>query len=384
MRPARSTAQFLRSLVRRRHDQALRPDDIRVVLVVELTRLGDALSTLPAVRALASRFPAAHIHLFVDDRFATLLGGFDLNVNVHGIRGSASPRGMGSAVRRARQLGADLVCSMSPAKRNVLLARWSGARFKAGYLHSAGSLVHYDTPLTIEARGFAEAAPADFPGNNIEQRALRVCAGLGIVSYPVQRPLRVNENTFETLCADLHAQGVLPGGPYVVIHPFSGWTFRSWRLKNYIRLSELVRERHGMEVLFLFSRHEQDLWKPPWDGKHAAHPPRVYVSDDLLTSAAVIRGARLFIGNDSGPLHLAASLGVHRVGLFGPSSPALTAPLAGRGTHLYKRVECSPCRQRTCVRAAHPCMDLISVEEVYASVCGALGAQLTTDASRHA
>ncbi|HTO93030.1 MAG TPA: glycosyltransferase family 9 protein [Bacteroidota bacterium] len=368
----------------RPHDRVLRQDEIHSLLLVELTRLGDALSTLPAVEALAARFPAARIHLFVDDRFAPLIGAFDLNVVVHGIRASDSAVGILSAMRRARRLSADVTCSMSPAKRNVAVALGSGAPRKAGYLRSAGVLVHFGTSRGVEARGFSRAVPVFPPGNNIELRALRVSAALGITEFPPHVPLRVKEESILGISARLLERGDVPSRPYVVIHPFSGWTYRSWRLPNYIRLANMLRIRYGMDTLFLFARDEQRHWVIPENVRLAGDPPRAFVSDDLLESAVAIKGARLFIGNDSGPLHLAACLGVPRVGLFGPSSPALTAPLAGRGTHLYRRVECSPCRQHGCVRPTHTCMDLLSIEEVYNAVCREMDTTLSLSAPSHA
>ena len=369
MRPARKATHLLRSLLHRPHDRVLRQDEIHSLLLVELTRLGDALSTLPAVAALAGRFPAARIHMLVDDRYASLIGAFDLNVVVHGIRASDSAAGILSAMRLARRLRADVACSMSPAKRNVMVALGSGAPRKAGYLKSAGELVHFGTSRDVEARGFARAVPVFPPGNNIELRALRVSAALGMSECPPHVPLRVKEESILGIRTRLQERGTIPRQPYVVIHPFSGWAYRSWRLPNFITLSSMLRSRRGIDTLFLFSRHEERLWISPGDGHGAWEGARVFMSDNLLESAVAIQGARLFIGNDSGPLHLAASLGVPRVGLFGPSSPALTGPLAGRGIHLYRPVGCSPCRQHRCVRPTHTCMDLLSVEEVYITVC---------------
>jgi ADP-heptose:LPS heptosyltransferase len=84
--------------------------------------------------------------------------------------------------------------------------------------------------------------------------------------------------------------------------------------------------------------------------------------------AKIIAGAKLFIGSDSGPLHLAAAVGTPSVGLFGPASPEITGPLVTMNSYLYKKVECSPCNQKDCVRKWNPCISLISVDEVFEAV----------------
>lgn len=92
----------------------------------------------------------------------------------------------------------------------------------------------------------------------------------------------------------------------------------------------------------------------------------------------MIQRADLFIGNDSGPLHLAALLGVPVVGLFGPATPEHTAPYAARGVFVYRKVPCSPCSQTLCTMPANSCMNRITVEEVYDAASGLL-AQTRTD-----
>lgn len=98
-----------------------------------------------------------------------------------------------------------------------------------------------------------------------------------------------------------------------------------------------------------------------------------FPSSDVLDTAAMIQGAGLFVGNDSGPLHLAALLGVPVVGLFGPAPPERTAPFASRGVFMYRQVACSPCTQTTCAMPGNSCMNRIAVQEVFDVASGLLG-----------
>jgi len=98
---------------------------------------------------------------------------------------------------------------------------------------------------------------------------------------------------------------------------------------------------------------------------------------DLIEMANVIARADLFIGCDSGPIHLATFLGVRSIGLYGPAAPELTRPVWSNSVMfrgLYHPVDCSPCDQRRCVRPGATCMGLISVGEVAETAKAILGA----------
>ena len=90
----------------------------------------------------------------------------------------------------------------------------------------------------------------------------------------------------------------------------------------------------------------------------------------LSMAAAVIRGSDLFVGNDSGPLHMAGAFNVPFVGLFGPSLPRTVGPLSD-GIFVSKKIGCAPCTQSRCPRAERgetTCMELIDVGTVFQAV----------------
>ncbi len=80
---------------------------------------------------------------------------------------------------------------------------------------------------------------------------------------------------------------------------------------------------------------------------------------------ALAARCNLFVGNDGGPMHIAAAAGVPVIAMFGPQDPKLFGPLGDNHCILYKEAECSPCRQDVCHKAeGERCLDLITVEEV--------------------
>lgn len=86
---------------------------------------------------------------------------------------------------------------------------------------------------------------------------------------------------------------------------------------------------------------------------------------DLRKSIALISMCGLFITNDSGPMHIAASLGIPTVAIFGSTSPELTGPVGDNVTVIKKDIECSPCFERKCRYGHYNCFKMIEEDEVY-------------------
>ena len=339
------------------------------VIAIELTRMGDVISSLQAVRWMAAHWPGARFSYFVGDQYAGLLQSLTLPPAIEVFPARHSLVGLGNAIRAARRLNADLACSMSPSKRNTALARGSGAACMVGYFAFRGTRVQHLTRTLVMARGIQLKRPIAYGREHLEERALKICDALGIVREGELPDLDIEPRRREIIGRSLVLRKVVPLNEYVVIHPFAGWKFRSWPLHSFRQLAAMVTRTLGVEVVFLFS--PDDTLEEPAREAFAGH--RWYCSDNLTESAVVIRNARLFVGNDSGPMHLAALLGVDRVGLYGPAPPELTGPRSGRSTYLYKPIACSPCDQMTCVRPDRSCLSFITPDEAFEAVKGSLG-----------
>ncbi len=339
------------------------------VIIAELTRMGDALSALGAVRIMAAQWPHARLYYFVDSRYAHLLQGLILNANitVHPVEHSLA--GLARGIRTSREIHPHLACSMSASKKNSLLVRNSGAPHRVGYLDFSGSRVPHLLQTPVRSIGLPLQKSVVYGNENIEERSLKVCDALGLERDDGLPALEIAKEDHAYLRRILASRGILPRGDYAVLHPHAGWEYRNWGIDRYRRLAELIVESLDLDVVFLTSR--EDNVDIPLEGPKGMF--RHFRSADLRESAVLIEGATVFVGNDSGPMHLAAALGVDRVGLYGPASPELTAPRVGRAMNLYKPVECSPCAQRRCIQTARPCLSLISPEEVLAAVKELLG-----------
>ncbi|MBI5472948.1 MAG: glycosyltransferase family 9 protein [Ignavibacteriae bacterium] len=377
----RALIALLRLKGKLRKIRSLDPDSIHSILIVELTRLGDVITMLPTVRVLAKHFPHATIRILADERYASFLRSFNLPCSVSGVVNPETSEGFLSAVAFVRTQKVDLAISISPPKRNAAVALASGALRKVGYLAYSDTLTPYLTSHCIESFGCRLNRSLEFGRENIELRSLKICDALGIARGASDTRLTIDHTEKNAL---LETIGIPRKCQLIVLHPFSGWLFRSWGLDRFNELASTITTRLNSHVLFLCEKGEER--KLEASRKLFAQSKRVwfYASDNLMDTAAILQEADLLVCNDSGPLHLAAALGVRTVALFGPSTPDLTGPRTLKGEYLYKQLECSPCNQMRCIHAGSPCMTYISPDEVYQSVMRQLPVQLAASAVANA
>lgn len=348
--------------------RSLLSHEIRSLVIVELTRMGDVIAMLPSIRLLAEQFSRAEITLLIDERYAELVRSFGVSCRVVGVKGPETVSGLFEAIQLARVIDADMALSMSPPKRNAVTVLASGAKRKVGYLTYVDSLTPYLRSTPIEAFACTLARREFYGLENIEERALKVCKSLGIVSEVVNSVQNIDKVRHAEAQRRLQEKGVFLPKRFIVLHPFSGWRFRSWSVDRFNQLATKILTQLNIGVVYLCEKSEErllDASKSRFNGRDDVF---FLASDDLVETSVVLKEALLIVCNDSGPLHLASALGVQAVGLFGPASPALTAPKGVRGVVHYERVPCSPCDQRQCVRPTDSCMSLISPDAVFQSV----------------
>lgn len=181
----------------------------------------------------------------------------------------------------------------------------------------------------------------------------------------------------------LQRAGLGPSEQFAVIHPFSAVVQRGWPLENFAELAlRIIGETRCRVVV---TGGERD--KQAFSSVHQLFGPGVV---DLIgrctlsETAALLKRASLFVGNDSGIMHLAAAAGTPLVALFGPQSPVKFGPWSPRARVIYRGMQCSPCRQKFFTecspspRMRPACMENISVSDVFRECVAVSGLLLRT------
>ncbi len=150
----------------------------------------------------------------------------------------------------------------------------------------------------------------------------------------------------------------------VIILPGASKQAKRWGEKKFRKLGEsLVKD--NFSVLYVGAKFEEELLK-------RASGKMEYSIPSLGELPAILSRARLVVGNDTGPIHIAAAVGTKVLPIFGPTDPKLTAPWGQKNSYIYKNPPCGPCHRKTCPEKKHICMNQIKVEEVRKKILDAL------------
>ncbi|MCE9581087.1 MAG: hypothetical protein K8T20_01085, partial [Planctomycetes bacterium] len=341
------------------------------ILIIRLSALGDCVHALPAFANLRRAFPHAKIAWAIEDRFASLLDGLP---------------------------GLDQVIVFP--RREFKGSAWRPWAWPGNLLRVMR--------LKRVLRAFAPTVAFDFQGNTKSGLHAKLCgapARIGFddakegaqryynfrvktagVMHRVERPLEL-----------LHAAGV----PVTVsrISPIiperdraaiDGWlrekgarntvvchvgtsafgAIKRWPREKWARLGGLLSRDGYRTVIFAWGPGERELAEsvardvPGGRGLLGPDTPRIG------TLAALVERSSVFVGCDSGPLHLAAMMNVPVVGIYGPKDPAVYGPWCDKNVVVWKGMPCSPCSKREC--DIPDCMHLIEPEEVATAAEGLL------------
>lgn len=257
------------------------------IAVIRLRSLGDCVLTTPALALLKAHRPDLRIGVVVEDRFAAV---FEGNPHVDQI--------LPPTARVMAKWHPKMALNFHGGSRSMWLTAASGAEIRAGFAHHAYSFLY-----TAKIPRAQEILAEDRRVHTAEHIASAMF-WMGVPRTEIPR-------------ARLHAGATPLAGAYVVIHPFASTPQKTWPAERFIAVAEHLRDKAGLEPVFLAG---------PADDPGAFANFRVIRNAPLAQVKSLMAGAQLFIGNDSGPAHIAAAFGVPVVVLFGPSDPVNWAP----------------------------------------------------------
>jgi len=339
------------------------PPVARRIAVVRLGALGDVVRTLPAVSALRAGYPDARLAWVVEPPSAPLLEAqpwvdevivlprpeIVSRLRAGDLRGAWAVWRAFRATLRARRF--DLVVDFHSILKSAWVARASGAPLRFGYARPYGR-----EGAWLLANERARLVPERC--SRFERNAALV-EHLGLPVRPDPAPLRVPAATREAMAARLG------GERPVVVHPGTGagTPHKRWPAEGFAALARALAARPGVPVVVTAgpARDDRRLADAIVDASGGA-ARRAPETGSLLELAALFAASRLYVGGDTGPLHVASLVGTPVVQILGPTDPVENRPFAGTPSRVLRfPVACSPCR-RGC--AAATCMRLVAPEAV--------------------
>jgi heptosyltransferase-1 len=337
------------------------------LLVVRLGAMGDVIHTLAAVTALRSARPEMCVGWLLEERWAELLCARDTprvgnrspqrpvadfvhTTDTKHWRKSVFSRKTYDQIRGVlRELRAqhyDAAADFQGALKSAFFARASGAKVIFGFQH----------PREKPARLFyRQVVPAQ--GTHVVEQYFSLAEAIAACGLPRSAPELPLDEQSELFGAQM-VNSV--GNNFVLINPGAGWGAKQWPAERYGQVA-LALARDGYKVLINFGPGEEEIAAKVRDVSGGAAQPLSCSISELI---ALTRRARLFIGGDTGPLHLAAGLRVPVVAIFGPTDPARNGPY-GTPSIVLRHAASKTSLSHT--SAPDPGLLNISVEEVIAA-----------------
>jgi ADP-heptose:LPS heptosyltransferase len=332
---------------------------LKSILIIEATRMGDVLVMLPLIQTLAREIPYARIIIAIDEQYADIFQCLPKNIDVVRLPETKLIGGFIKAKAMLSKLKTDLAISASPAFKNALLTLTTKSKFKIGYFSSDSATTPFLHRSKISAMGFQLREESEYYRENISIRCLKIAEAMGIKNSIIDVSLVVPKPYSDQGSAILRRLKI-GTSKYIVMHSFSGWHYRSWEIRNFIVIAQQF-EKVGVHSIIVGTKIDEQNLNRQMENSDKIH---WLFGESISVLIGLLKKASLFIGNDSGPLHLASAIGIPCIGLFGPASPEMTAPMSKSNIYLYEKVECSPCDQKKCIRPDNPCINLISADTV--------------------
>jgi len=160
--------------------------------------------------------------------------------------------------------------------------------------------------------------------------------------------------------------------PYIAVVMGSSWESKDWFPEAYSQLALNLLEKHNFSIVLLGDRSQIEAAEHLSQTTNTPDIINVVGGTTLLELAAVLKGAVLGVGPDSGPGHLAAAVGTPFVTLFGPTTPARTAPYGSENLVVHSEIGCAPCYKKQCPENTKQCMRNIEVDAVIEKIIQAL------------
>ena len=316
--------------------------------------IGDAVLARPAIEGIAASLPQAELWLNAAEWVKDL---FSSDERIAGIVPSPPSNGVKRVREAARKIRAesfDIGILLTNSFGSALLFSLAGIPQRWGYAGDGRALL-----LTKSVR----KVNRDSARHQVHYY-LDLVAGLGLKPGSPTLRLTVTEEEKNQARRHLDETGVDPGRPLLILSPGAGYgPAKRWPASRFAALASLFQERKNAAVVITGSASEIPI-AAEISSCLNKKPLSLTGKTTLPELKGLISLARLFISNDSGPMHLANALGVPVVGIFGPTDPAVTGPLEQPAAVVKKDVPCWPCFYRKCPYD-HRCMTRIDPEEVY-------------------
>lgn len=323
------------------------------ILIIKPSSLGDVIHSLPFLNVINDAFPQSEIHWVIAKTLEELLLNHPMVKKLWVINkdrwkewqaAKETASEINSLIRQLRAERYDMAIDLQGLLRSGILTYATRASVRVGFKEAReGSSLFY----THKVDGGKEIHAVD--------RYLKIASAIGCETGDVRFPMPLIKESekVKKLKGDLR--------DYAVIVPGARWDTKRWHSEKYGKLAAML----DMKTVIIGSSSDTEIAKGI-EFCSGGKALSIAGNTDIKELISLMRDAKYVISNDSGPMHIAAALGISAVAIFGPTNPVRTGPYGRNHIIVKSDIECAPCYKKNC--KGMRCMDDISVEKVYEAI----------------
>jgi len=323
------------------------------ILVVNVNWLGDAVFSSSLFKALKKAYPQARVSCLCVPRVKEVLAycPYVDKIIVYDEKGKhRHPWKKWKLICNLRNEKFDAAFLLHRSMTRSLMVYLAGIPLRIGYGKAKGLLTH---PVPMKAEDIHRC---DY--------YLKVLESYGIKVEERSCELRLKLEDMQKVDDKLSKAGIGPAEKYVVLNTGGNWDLKRWDADSFVRLAKRLQGEYALKIVFPGADKDREFCH----GLAQAIGPMAIVLAGTTTlgeSLALYKRAMVVISGDSGPLHLANSVGADVIGIYGPTLPSITGPRGcGRVQILFNGVGCNkaPCYHLSCTN--NVCMQSVTVDDV--------------------
>ena len=323
------------------------------LLIIKLRYIGDVLLATPTLRAIKAAWPDVRVTMMVNRGTEGVLSG-NPDIDEILVLDKVSLAAQWRLIVQLRRRRFDTVIDLTDGDRSAFLSWVSGASVRIGF---------NDEHRRRRVCYSAIVPPQPGLRHRIE-RDLAALKSLGVPASEQQPKLWLTEEDEASADQLLDRLGIRRERALIILQPGARYWFKAWPAERFAELADRLASEYDCQVLIGGSKDEEALAQRIHEAA-TSRPVSIAGRTTLKQFASIAKRAALFVGNDSGAMHIAAAMGTPMVALFGPSNPDEWGPRGDRVQVLYKGLDCRACFHPTCNRGEQNCMKQLSVVAVY-------------------
>jgi predicted lipopolysaccharide heptosyltransferase III len=299
--------------------------------------IGDTVLVTPLLRALKQAMPDARVHFLVNRQAAGIVEGHPNIDNLIAFdydRAKGDIRYVIKFMIKIRRLGCDMVMDLTRNDRSALITFISGAAVRMGYTGGG----------RFQQMAYTHRLPYRFGRIHTVDHHLEMAAALGIPIDDIHPHLAVSAEDRQWIRSMLADHGIGNERPFVVIHPGARRWYKSWPPARFAQVADELMSRYPVQVVLSGGPLDRETCASIAAGmqKRAINLSGKVPLERL---AALLRESKLFIGNDSAPIHIATAVNTPVIALFGPTLADTWQPRRAhdRTVEIPGSCPCRPC-----------------------------------------